>query len=890
MNFNFKTFLPHLLALGIFLTISIIYFHPALDGYVVKMHDIKTHIGMSKEIVDFRDIQKEEPLWTNSMFGGMPATQISVLYNNWMSYAYSIITLGLPRPISILWMYMLGFYILLLSLKIDFRLAIVGALAFGFSTYFFVIIQAGHMSKANAISLMAPTLAGIILAYRGKILLGSSLFALFLALELRANHLQITYYFVFVVLFVVLNELIRFIKEKKAVDFIKVSGFLLVFSMFSVMTNIGNLWGTIEYGKASTRGKSELSNTTGVKTAGLDRDYATAWSYGKEETFSLMFPYAKGGGNLPLFMLHEEAVSQPNLEEIGGNLPLPAKQQAFKDVVNETSYWGNQSFTSGNDYVGIIIIFFAFLALFFAKGTLKWFLLGVSMLAIFLAWGKNMMWFTDFFLDYVPGYNKFRTVSMALVIAELALPLLAALFLRALVIRKEYILEHLKMFYIVSGVFLLFIISLAILPETFFTFFPEGQGKLTVEYLQKKQPDMTPEQQMGVLSYYNGEYYPFLKQLRVSIFTADVWKGFLLVALVLALVFGYLKSKLNLTILSVGLGLLILVDMWSVNSKYINSKDYEDSRFWQSSEEGKFPYAVFQGDEVIFQEETRDKPELLAQIDKEIKERKENSIDGLTKKEIDAIRFGMLNLNSNFRVYTVSNPFNESRTSYFYKSIGGYHGAKLKRYQEIIDSCLSRNNQKVLDMLNTKYLVQYQQNNSSREQSGTLLQPRPSALGNAWFVDEVKIVEDANEEIKMLKIENGFEPSQVAIVDQRFSKLLSTSNPAKDTLAWIKLDSYAPNHLMYNYSSKTPQIAVFSEIYYKNGWQAYIDGEPVDHFRANYILRGLAIPAGEHKVEFKYALTSYSVASFLSPIGFLIIFGMFIFAFYKEFVRKEEKA
>lgn len=886
MKFNLKSLLPHLIALGIFLIISISYFHPALFGYVVKMHDIETYQGMSKEVADFKEATGEEALWTNSMFGGMPATQISITYNNWMSYAYSIITLGLPRPISMLWMYMLGFYILLLSLKVDFRLAIVVSLAFAFSTYFFVIIQAGHMSKANAISLMAPTLAGIILAYRGRLLLGASLFALFLGLELSANHLQITYYFVFIVLFVVLGELIYFIKSKKISEFVKISAVILLFSVLSVVTNIGNLWGTIEYGKESTRGKSELTNTTGVKTKGLDRDYATAWSYGKEETFSLMFPYVKGGGNLPLFMLHEDAVSEENLEKIGERLNPQVKQQVFNQVVNETSYWGNQSFTSGNDYIGIIIVFLAFLTFFFVKGALKWTLLAVTLLAIFLAWGKNMMWLTNLFLDHMPGYNKFRTVSMILIIAELTVPILAALFLKELATRKNEIENKINTFYIAGGVFLLFVFLLGLLPETFFSFFPDGQGKLTLEYLQQNQPDMTPDQQMGVLAFYNNEYYPFLKDVRVSIFRGDVWKGFFILVLTVALILGYLKSKLNLIVLSIGLGILILSDMWTVNSGYINSKDYEDSRFWQSKEDGSLPYAVFSGDETIFQQETQGKPEILKEIDNKIKKAQDKRIDGLSKREIDAIRFGTLNLNSNFRVFTVSNPFNESRTSYFYKSIGGYHGAKLKRYQEVIDSCLSRNNQKVLDMLNTKYIVQYQQDSKTREQNNTLAQLRPSALGNAWFVDNVKIVEDANEEIKMLKEENGFNPAKTAIVDKRFSSLINDVNP-KDSSASIVMTGYKPNYLTYSFKSSTPQITIFSEIFYQSGWQAFIDEKPVDHFRANYILRGLEIPKGEHKIEFKYSVNSFTASNILSPIGFLIIIGLFLFFIYKEYKKEE---
>ncbi len=888
MNLNFKAFLPHLLALGIFLSISVAYFHPALEGYTIVAHDVKTWRGMSKEIEDFREESGSEALWTNSMFGGMPADQISVKHNNPMMSLITILSLGLPRPISIVWLYMLGFYILLLSLKVDFRMAIVGAIAFAFSTYFFVIIQAGHVSKAFAIALMAPILAGVILSYRKKLLLGASLFSIFLGMILRANHLQITYYLVFIILFVVVGEFINYVKRKDLKSFFIVSGVLVLFSVFSILTNLGSLWGTIEYGAKSTRGKSELVDNTGVKTSGLDRDYATAWSYGTGETFSLMLPYVKGGGNLPLFLLHEEAVSEDNLDLLSGNMIPQVKQQVFNRIANETSYWGNQSFTSGNDYVGIIIVFFALLALFYVDGVLKWTLLGVSILAIFLAWGKNMMWFTNLFLDYVPGYNKFRTVSMALVIVEFTLPLLAALFLRTLVIKKEIILKEINKFYIVSAVFIGFLLLLLITPDSFFNFFPNGQGNLTAEYLEKASPDMSAQEQMSTLSFYNNDYYPLLKKVRVSIFSSNIWRGLIFVFLAIVLVFGYLKSKLNLTLLSLGLGILILSDLWSINTGYINSADYEDSRFWEEKEKGVIPYDIFSGDEQIFNQETANHPEIIEKIKRKLAIVKEESEDGLSKRRMDAIRFGVLNLNSNFRVFSVSNPFNESRTSYFYKSIGGYHGAKLKRYQEIIDSCLSRNNQKVLDMLNAKYIVQYQNSKETREQNNTLSQARPTALGNAWFVNNVKIVEDANEEIAALSEDNGFNPAETAIVDKRFVRLFNSEISNRDTAASIELIDYKPNHLTYNFTSKTPQLTIFSEIYYKPSWHAFIDGNPVDFFRANYILRGLEIPKGNHKIEFKYVSKSYDIASWVSPIFFVLILLIFVYSIYQEYKSANE--
>ncbi|MCT4582249.1 MAG: YfhO family protein [Flavobacteriales bacterium] len=887
MNLQLKSFLPHLIAIGLFLIISISYFYPALNGYAVKSHDVKTYKGMSKELIDFRAENGEEALWTNSMFGGMPGNQISIKQNVLTKKFRDFLRLWLPYPIGVVFLYFLGFYILLLSLKLDYKLAIIGAIAFGFSTYFFVIIQAGHITKTFTIAFMAPTLAGIILAYRGRLIIGLCVFALFLALELLSNHLQITYYFIFIILAVAISEMIRFIRAGEFPKFMKISFFLLAISVLPILTSLGNLWGTIEYGKHTTRGKSELTNNKVNKTSGLDRDYVTAWSYGKGETFSLMLPYVKGGANVPLFMLHESQVEDERLESLSGDMNSQIKQQVFNQVKNETSYWGNQSFTSGNDYVGIIVVFLALLALFFVKDTLKWALLSVIILSVMLSWGKNMMWLTDFFLDYIPGYNKFRTVSMILVIAELCLPILAMLFLGYLVKHREEINQNINKFYVVSGAFLLFLILLAVTPETFFNFFPKGQGKLTLEYLQQVQPDMSAEQQVGVMSFYNGEYYPFLKKVRISIFQSNVYRGLAFFAIATIVILGFIKDKINILGVSIVLGLLTIVDMWSINSGYINSKDYDnDSRFWTENTKGKIPYNVFAGDEMIFQREAASNPIIVQEAEQKIAQAKEESEDGLSPREIAAIKYGVLNKYTNFRVFSVSNPFNESRTSYFYKSLGGYHGAKLKRYQELIDSCLSKNNQKVMDMLNAKYVVQYQNDPKTGEQNNTLAQQRGTALGNAWFVNDVNIVENADEEIVALKEENGFDPANTAVVDKRYSDLLEKDELLKrDKAATITMESYAPNYLVYNTKSNTNQIAVFSEIFYDLGWEAYIDGEPVEHFRTNYVLRGMSIPAGEHKIEFKYSLKSYSVASIVSPLAFIAILALLgygVFSYYRE--------
>lgn len=884
MNLQLKSFIPHFIAVGIFLAISIIFYYPALNGYSIKAHDVKTYKGMSKELIDYRAENGEEALWTNSMFGGMPGTQISVENKSWISYISYIITLNLPHPINKIFLTMISFYILMLSFKIDYRVGIIISIGFALSTYFIVIVQAGHLTKSYAIAQMAWVLAGVVYAYRRNLLFGAGLFGIGFSMELSGNHLQITYYLAIIVLFFILSELYKHIIENKIKKFIISSSVLLGVGILSLGINSTNLWGTLEYGKYTTRGKSELTNNKENKTSGLDRDYVTSWSYGTGETFSLILPYVKGGANLPLFMLHESSVSDEKLEHLGRNMNNQVKQQVFNQVRNETSYWGNQSFTSGNDYIGIVIVFLAFLTFFYVKDKVKWFLLGVIILSIMLAWGKNFMWLTNLFLDYVPGYNKFRTVSMILVIAELCIPILAALFLNYIIKNKNIINDNINKFYIGAGIFTLFLITLSITPETFFNFFPKGQGKLTLDYLQKIQPDMPSEQQAGVMAFYNGEYYPFLKKVRISIFQSNVYRGLAFLIISIIVLIAFIKDKINIYLLCTILGVIILADMWSIGTGYLNTKDYDnDSRFWVESDKEKIPYKTFSGDELIYQIESANNSKIKEEVERKISEAKEESIDGITPRQISAIKFGVLNKYTNFRVFSVSNPFNESRTSYYYKSLGGYHGAKLKRYQELIDTCLSRNNQKVMDMLNAKYIVQYQNDSKTREQNNTIAQQRPTALGNSWFVNKVEIVDNADKEIVALKEENGFNPKTIAIVDKRYKKLIPNIDLTgiRDTLATIKMNSYAPNYITYSYNSKTDQIAVFSEIFYDLGWKAFIDGKPVEHFRTNYVLRGLYIPKGEHKIEFKYELTSYNVSQIIQPISFILLMIIFGTGVYK---------
>jgi len=897
MTIDWKKSIPHLIAVLIFLSVSMVYFYPALQGYALKTHDIKMFKGMSKEIADHRAETGEDLLWTNSMFGGMPSTHISVQYDsNLMRTVYKTMSFYLPRPINIVFLYFIGFYILLMCLKIDPYIAIVGALAFGFSSYFFVILEAGHMSKANAIAFMPPAIGGVILAYRGKLLLGAAVTALFMSLELWANHYQITYYMAFILFFYGLSELVRYFRAKKTKEFVKRSSVIIAAILMAVLVNIGSIWGTSEYAKFTTRGKSELSiNASGNvdltdKTNGLDRSYVTEYSLGTGETFTFLIPDAKGGGSVPMFMLHEDNIKLESINEKAKTLKLnqASINQSAQQLPNEISYWGSQRLVSGPVYIGAVIVLLFLLSLPFVSDKIKWFLFAVTIVAIMLAWGKNYMWFTDLFLDYFPAYNKFRAVTMILVIVELTMPLMAMLFLAKLVRKRHEIQQKLVWFYIVSGGLVLLMLIVASMPGLFFNFFPNGQGELTKDFLSSQYPEMGVDQQIQIMSFYNEGYYPLLKQIRIGIFREDLLRslGFIIVAI--ALLYFFIKEKIKYPVLILGIGGLILTDMVSVNLRYLNNESGTGaSKYdsWAEKTENKTPFYAYQGDFDILMNEIGDDTELMQKISQKVNAEKQENGGNITPGREQSIWFGVLNANTNYRVFTTNNPFNETRTSYFHKSIGGYHGAKLKRYQELIEFHIGRNNQKVLDMLNTRYLIQSGKNKQGTESANMI--PRNTALGNAWFVNNVQLVANADEEIIALGEDKGFDPGNIAIVDNRYADLVQ-GDFIRDEHGDIEMTSYKPNHLEYAFTAESDQVVIFSEIFYDIGWQAYIDDKPVDHFRVNYVLRGLKIPSGTHKVEFKYELDSYNISAPISLISSILVLLFFGYIFYLEIANKNE--
>ncbi|MBK6963066.1 MAG: YfhO family protein [Bacteroidales bacterium] len=793
-NINFRHFIPHITAIAVFLIITMGYFSPLLEGKKLKQSDITQWKGMSKEITDYRAETGKEALWTNSMFGGMPAYQISVEYKaNLMRYFDKLFKLGLPHPAGLVFLYFIGFFILLAVMKVDPWLAIAGSIAFAFSSFFLIILEAGHNSQAHAIGYMAPVIAGIILTYRGKLLTGSLLTALFLSLELRANHLQITYYLMLLVVILGVVQLFEAAKNKTFPLFFKATGILMIAALFSVATNITNIWATWEYGKETIRGKTELTSDKENRTSGLDKDYATQWSYGTGESFSLLVPNIKGGASGYLGN-NEKAMEKAD----------PATTQT---VAGQNSYWGDQPFTSGPVYAGAIVVFLFILGLFFYQSNLRWWLLAATILSIMLAWGKNFMPLTDFFMHYIPGYNKFRAVSMTLVIAELALPLLGMLALNELLKKPELIREKSRFFYISLGITAGISLLFYLLPQTFFSFLSSAE----TQAINQQRGGLEPAQ----LTQFDSIVYN-IEKVRVAIFKADALRSLFFVLAGAALIWLFSIKKVSRVILIAGFTLLIAVDMIPVAKRYLNNDSFA------SKAQVANPYKATDADQLI-----------------------------------------MKDTDPNFRVFNMTvSPFQDASTSYFHKSLGGYHDAKLRRYQELIDHHIVKNNEAVLNMLNTKYFIFPDENKQPS------LQINMGALGNAWFVKEFKLVDNADQEIDAL---TGFDPSVTAVVDKRFADELKNFTPVSDSMAKISLTEYQPNKLKYQSESNAAQVAVFSEIYYDKGWNAFIDGKPAPYFRANYVLRAMHVPAGKHEIEFRFEPRAYFTGEKISFASSLIL-------------------
>lgn len=805
----FQKSLPYITAVIIFILISFIFLNPVLEGKKMKQSDITIFKGMSKELVDYREQTGEEALWTNGMFGGMPAYQISTKYpNNWIKKVDKVIKLGLPHPVNLLFLYFLGFFILLIILKIDPWLAIIGSFAFAFSSYFIIIFEAGHNSKAHAIAYMAPLIGSIILTYRGKYLLGGALTALFAALEISANHLQITYYLLIFIVIMGFFILFDHLKRKAMPHFGKATAVLIIAALLAILPNLTNLWVTSEYSSQSMRGKSELLKEGVAQTGGLDKGYATQWSYGIGESWSLLFPNAKGGGSGAL------AANKKAMEEVD-----PQMRQAFAQN-RISSYWGDQPITAGPTYAGAIMVFLFILGLFYVKGWLKWALLAGTIISITLAWGKNFMPLTSFFLDYFPLYNKFRAVSMILILAEFTIPVLGILAIWEIIKNPEIIKEKHREFFIAFGLTGGLLLMFYILPSVFFNFLSQME-----------------EQQLGS----NPQYADFIFNMeaaRISIFKADAIRSFIYITLMAGLLYAFSLKKFNKNILLVVFAVLLLADMFTINKRYVNEDSFDKRKRIEN------PYTPSVADKAI-----------------------------LADKSLD------------YRVLNLGGTFQDGRTSYYHKSIGGYHSAKLGRYQDLIDFRLSEEisdlietlqnsggfeavNDKLkvlntINMLNTKFIIY-------NPQAPPIM--NPYANGNAWFVEGTKWVENANVELDELTFTDL---KTTALVDVRFKENLEGFKPSTFAGNTIKLVDYQPNHLIYETNCTSEQLAIFSEIYYNKGWEAYIDGEWTPHFRANYTLRALRVPAGKHKIEFKFLPKSYYTGEKIALFGSILILLVF---------------
>lgn len=882
-----KRILPDVVAIVLFAVIPFVYFFPAVtEGRILSQHDSVAGVGSGKESGDYYERTGERTRWTNALFGGMPTYQMAPSYDS--TDSLRIVEKGyrlfLPGDVALVFIMLLGFYILLRAFDFKVWLASLGAIIWAFSSYFFIIIAAGHIWKFVTLAYIPPTIAGMVLIYRGKYLWGSMVTALFVALQILSNHIQMSYYFLFVMFFMAVAFGVEAWRKKELPRFLKSTAVLVVAALVGVAVNLSNLYHTYQYTQETMRGKSELVKAdAGNQTkSGLERDYITQWSYGIGETFSLLVPNVKGGasnrGDKPMLMSDNEKAMKK------------ADPQYTPIYSQLTQYWGEQPGTSGPVYVGAFVMMLFILGLFIVKGPMKWALLAATLLSVLLSWGKNFMGFTDFFLDYVPMYDKFRAVSSILVIAEFTIPLLAMLALKEIVTRPQVLKENLKALYVSFGLTAGLALLFAVAPRLFF---PSYLSSMELNALQGSN-----------LGEHLAPILANLEEMRVAIFTADAWRSFFIVAVGTLFLWLHLKGKLKAHALIVLVALLCIIDMWQVNKRYLN----DDMFVEKTVRENAFkPSAT---DQYIMQDK--------------------------------ALDYRVLNL--------ATNTFNENETSYWHKSVGGYHAAKLRRYQEMIEEHIAPEMQlmfkevvdkqgdmtqindslfPVINMLNTRWVIFPGQNGA------TIPLQNPHAYGNAWFVDEVKFVNNANNEIEAL---HQINPRHVAVADRKFADVLqgsgvvtsnslaapnhvsvqdtssegeassgasdahSVSAPSdvsgasaapdadtvkEDTLSApaassrsVKLLNYEPNKLTYEVESPEGGTVVFSEIYYP-GWQAFVDGKEIPVGRVDYILRAVNVPAGKHTVLFTFdpvSLHTTETIAFcaLALLGIGVLAGLYL--------------
>ena len=823
-----KRLLPDIVAVVLFAVVAFAYFFPAdTEGRILYRHDSSAGVGAGQEQEAYYQRTGERTRWTNALFCGMPTFQSAPSYKS-TDVLYSFIDiyrLWLPENVRLLFAYLLGFYILLRAFDFRSYLAALGSVMWAFSTYFLIIIAAGHIWKVWALGYLPPMIAGIVLAYRGRYLAGLIVTAIFAALEVFANHVQMTYYYLFIIALMIIAFLIEGIREKKYAHLLKATGVCIIGGALGILINLSNLYHTWQYSQESMRGKSELvkAHSANQTDSGLERDYITQWSYGIGETWSLLVPNVKGGASVPL------AANKTAMAHADNNY-ISIYQQLGQ-------YWGEQPGTQGPVYVGAFVLFLFVLGLFIVKGPMKWALLAATILNIMLAWGKNFMGLTDFFIDYFPMYAKFRTVASILVIAEFTIPLLAMLALKKVVDEPEILTQKIKYVYasfaLTGGMALLF----AVMPDLFFgNYVSSGEMQALSQFpADQLQPLLTN-----------------LSEMRRALFTGDAWRSFFIIVIGVLCLLLYKAKKLRAEYMTALLLVLCLIDLWTINKRYLN-----DSMFVPKAER-EMAQPMTETDQMILADKTLD--------------------------------YRVLNL--------ASNTFNENETSYYHKSIGGYHAAKLRRYQELIEAYIAPEMQPafqaiakvagdmtqvkgdsiypVLNMLNTRYFI------LPLQEGKTVPIENPYAYGNAWFVDNVKFVDNANQELDAL---GQLDLRHEAVADAKFREQLKpVAEEAADSASIVTLTAYEPNKLTYDVKSVRGGVVVFSEIYYP-GWTATIDGEPVELGRVDYVLRALTVTPGQHQVELSFFPKSLDITESVAYASFgllAILLVLAVFLYYRR--------
>ena len=796
-----EKFYPHALAILGFVFISLIYFYPVLQGKKISQSDIAQYTGMAKEQNDFRAVENTEPYWTNSAFGGMPTYQLGANYPHEYISSLDHLLRFLPRPADYLFLYFLGFYVLCLVLKVDPLKAFFGALAFGLSTYLIIILGVGHNAKAHAIAYMPLIIAGVILVFRKRFIIGGLLTMIAVALEINANHFQMTYYLLIVLLLLSAYYFYRFIKNKEFKSLLLVIGTFAIAGIFAIGANATALMATAEYAKFSTRSKSELTfsadGTSSKSSNGLSYDYITEYSYGIAESLNIIAPRLFGGSS------NENVGTNSSMYEFMVNQSVP-EDQAKDFVSGMPTYWGDQTSVAAPAYIGAVVFFFAILCLFIDKRKIKYVFLASAIVSLVLSWGKNFSGLTSFCIDYIPMYNKFRAVSSIQVILELCIPILAIMGLQSFFkLEKE---KQFKPLWQSSAV---------------------GLGLIALLFLAKGAFNFSGVNDGYYIQNYGPEFIKALKEDRRSLYSADLLRSGFFIFVVAGILWLSIKNKLAQHTAILLVGFLMVADLFFVAKNYVNANDFV------SASQVDVPFQATESDNQILQDTT------------------------------------------NYRVFEVSGNLSSARTSYFHKSIGGYSGVKPRRMQQLFDYQIAKNNMAVLDMLNVKYIIQ------TDSVGKEFPIQNPETNGNAWFISQIKLVKNADEEMKGL---DSLDTKNVAVVNDFEFGSRFKSDPTtfvKDSLATILLDKYKPNYLKYSTNNSQNGLAVFSEMYYANGWNAFIDGKKTAHFRANYVLRALEVPAGKHIIEFKFepevVKTGSSIALY-SSIGmlFLIVGGLYM--------------